>query len=252
MALLVYHTGGVHVNEIQKAGFMAHAQTDGFQRKVDHALDIIRLAPPPYVAFSGGKDSLVALALARQIYKYPTAMWCDDELEYPEQETYIPDVCAHMGVDLVVMQGGSTHADWFRPWTDTPFWRQPSPYMIWDDRHPSWWAMEHGYEATILGLRRDESIKRRLYLSKKHEVYQVKTGMVMCHPIAGWTLNDIWAAIVAWNLTYNPVYDRLTEIGVPLSKQRVGPLPLSNAGHLREGWPEMYSRLVARYGSSCW
>lgn len=236
------------MNEIQIAGFTAHSHTSGFCAKVKHSVDVIKCTPKPYVAFSGGKDSLVVLALALNVHSNILAMWCDDELEYPEQDTYIPDVCHALGAELVIMQGGSIHADWFRPWLTHPYWKQPSPDMVWDARHPSWWALEHGFESTILGLRRDESVKRRLYLSRAHELYQVKSGMTMCHPLAGWTTNDIWAAIMSWGLPYNPVYDRLAGIGVPLSKQRVGPLPLSNGGHLREGWPEMYAKLTERYG----
>jgi len=100
----------------------------------------------------------------------------------------------------------------------------------------------------ILGLRREESIKRGYYLSKRHEVFEDQSGMTRSHPLAGWTVDDVWAAILSWGLPPNPVYAILAATGKNLREQRVGPLPLCNGGDLRAGWPEMYSRLVHRYG----
>ncbi len=54
--------------------------------------------------------------------------------------------------------------------------------------------------------------------------------------------------IAGMGLPYNPVYDRLAEIGIERERQRVGPLPLTPGWILERGWPEMYRDLVARYG----
>jgi phosphoadenosine phosphosulfate reductase len=231
---------------------MAHAKTLNFAQKVERALELIQgsFHSCPYIAFSGGKDSLVCLHLASRVKSNIPAIWSDDELEYPEQTTYIPDICLTLGIKLYITSGRrSVHADWFRPWTDRPFWREQLPVTINDDRPIEYMANDLGLHGVILGLRKEESNKRNIYLSKKHESYQTLDGMIRIHPISGWSVYDVWAYIISNNLYYNPVYDRLALIGVELSKQRVGPLPLSPGGHLREAYPEIYRRLLSRYGN---
>ena len=240
------------MDNVLRAGLLAHSRTWDYLCKVGRALNLIdsALSAIPYVALSGGKDSLVCLDLARRVKPGIPAIWSDDELEYPEQETYIPDLCRQMGSRLYITSGyRSIHNGWFRPWSVHPYWREKPPGMIEDPRPIECLARDLGFGGVILGLRRQESSKRKIYLSKKHELYDVSYGMTLIHPIAGWTVYDVWAYIVSNNLYYNPVYDRLTEAGIELSKQRVGPLPLSNGWHLREAYPEMYRRLIARYGN---
>lgn len=239
------------MDDLTRAGFLLHARTPAFAVKVERARDIIArsLDSNPYVAFSGGKDSLVALALACRAQPGITAIWSDDELEYPENETYIPAACLALGANLIVKTGESWHGGWFWPWVDAPYWRDQLPGTVQDGRPTAFYARDLGHRGVILGLRREESIKRRYYLSRSHEVFEDKTGMTRVHPLAGWTVDDVWAAILAWGLPPNPVYAILAATGENLREQRVGPLPLSNGGTLRAGWPEMFSRLLSRYGN---
>ena len=56
------------------------------------SLDIIEEAlercQRPYVAFSGGKDSLVVAHLVSQVNNSVEMVYCDDELLYPECPIY--------------------------------------------------------------------------------------------------------------------------------------------------------------------
>lgn len=202
----------------------------------------------PYVAFSGGKDSLCVLALAHETLQDVTAIWTDDELEYPEQPAYIPAVCAALGVTLRIKTGTQTHNGWFRSWTDAPYWREPLPGTVVTRESVRVLAPQWGYPVTILGLRREENARRDRYLTAKGRLHQLRDGTWRCNPLAGWTVDEVWALIAGWDLPYSPVYDVLTTIRVPREVQRVGPLPLSPGSHLRHGWPVLWDALLRRYG----
>lgn len=64
-----------------------HYQSWGFKRRLEQALLRVSIAlaqgQRPYVAFSGGKDSTVVLALVHAVRSDVSLLWSDDELELP-------------------------------------------------------------------------------------------------------------------------------------------------------------------------
>lgn len=220
-------------------------KVDDARRLVDEAL---RWMFVPYVAWSGGKDSLVVLHLVARALPGVIANWSDDELEYDEQLTAIPAACAAFGARLQVTLGHARHADWFDPWRDEPSWRAPCPGAIRVDKRIEDWSVDEGFDGAFVGLRMVEAHHRAIYLRARGYLHRVQSGQFRCHPLAGWSVDDVWAYIAGHDLPYSPVYDRLTAIGVPRGEQRVGPLPLTPGWHLKAGWPAMYRRLTERYG----
>lgn len=230
------------------------ARQSAFRRKLERARTVVTamllVCQRPYVAWSGGKDSLVVLALVAEQMPGVTAVWGDDELEHDEQLAYVPQAAEILGARLRVILSTATHADWFTAWSEQPSWREPLPMSesMAPDARTYAWASRQGYGGVVLGLRAQERPHRRTHLAVRGAVHRSASGLWQANPLAWWTVADVWAAIHALGLPYNPVYDRLSEIRVPREHQRVGPLPLSPGWILRDGWPGLYRRLVARYG----
>lgn len=223
-----------------------------FQAKVGRAQALIETflsrTSRPYLAFSGGKDSLATLALAARTTTSLTVNWTDEELVYDEVLTYVPSTIREFGWPLLVTMGVDQHADWFWSWRDAPFWHEPLPGAIATGvRHTHRWLHAQGYDGTLLGLRKQEARRRQVYLAVRGALHHEQTGW-RCNPLANWTVDDVWALIAGWELPYNPVYDVLARIQVERDRARVGPLPLAESWHLRVGWPALYRRLVERYG----
>ena len=86
------------------------------------ALEIIEQALAkchhPYIAFSGGKDSLVVEHLVHSVKPDVEMIYCDDELLYPEHVDYIRQVKDREGDRLRLVSGGGLHRQWFYPWND--------------------------------------------------------------------------------------------------------------------------------------
>jgi phosphoadenosine phosphosulfate reductase len=205
------------------------------------------------VAFTSGKDSMVVAWMVEQITRGVTLAWSDDELEYPETVAIMEQMAPELM--FVVTSGYSWHNHWFHPWVDTPFWRAPLPQMVWITEDQDDYMARQGYDLTFTGLRAEESRKRRDWLTYSRSafetpgLYPVRSGTgLRCAPLHDWTVDDVWAYTYAHNLPVNPVYDRLSEIGVEPRRQRVGPLPLARRADLVAGWPDMLDALESRYG----
>ena len=208
----------------------------------------------PYIAFSGGKDSLVVMHMVSQIDDSVPIVYCDDELLYPEHVAYMDAAKDFYAGRLRIVQGGGLHRDWFRPWkTGVPWWRPPHPsmeFLPWvAERNvtPGELATRLGYDGVFLGLRRAESLRRAGILATANGLERLN-GVWYANPLIEWSDYDVWAYIKKHNLPYCPVYNRLSEIGVSTHHQRLGPLALTPGEYLWKGWPSLYASLIRRYG----
>lgn len=224
-----------------------------FQRKVGRArarvAAMLEAATNPYMALSGGKDSLVTLALVAEQRPDIDAVFCDDELELPETITYLGNLEEALPFRLRIGKCYSmAPIDWIVPWTDAPFFRSPEPDMEDFGDSIKVAAHRHGYDGAFVGLRAEEAMIRRLNLQRRGMLYQVKDGSWHCQPIARWSVDEVWAVIAGMGLPYNRAYDEMAAAGIPRDQQRIGALPLAPGWILQRTWPEMYRRLVERYG----
>lgn len=230
--------------------FLLHAKTLGYKKSLECSRRIIYKALSAnsdwFCAFSGGKDSTVTLALVREQSPDTPAVSSIQQWRLPETAEYLSRVD-----NLVQVASGSDHnTGWAANWeseADLPDGVQ--------------WLGEkgnvtenYGQTATgvFLGTRAEESSRRRklyrargaLFFHKGHQVWQ-------CSPIAEWSVMDVWGFIYSQGLDYNRAYDRLTEIGIPLKEQRVGPLAVERVlgrgqlAVLKRGWPELFNEYAA-------
>lgn len=234
------------------------ARMRSFRDRVDRSLEIISDAMPtvraPHVALSGGKDSTVALHLARTIDPTIPALWFDDELEYDGTVEFV----SLAGGDYLTIRGwrsltgmnlGRGHAGWFLPWRNEPYWRKPDPRMV--IHEDTWWhqvPLLAGFDATITGVRASESGYRKKHVAAHGVTYQRAHGDTVIQPLARWNLEDVWAYIADRELPYHPAYDAMAMAGIERKLQRVGPLPLSERWILAAVDRTLPERLEARYG----
>lgn len=218
--------------------------------------EALRASSKPYVAFSGGKDSLVVAGLVSQALRMLgrpddiLLVWSDDELEYPETVEYMSEMRRVLKGHLQITLGYTTHAGWFTPWTDEPYFREPFEGAVRIDETVDTWMQRDGHDLVFLGTRAEESRRRRDWLVQAHRLgngysYAVRRGITRCTPIWDWTTLDVWAFIRGHRLRYNKAYDTYRLLGRP---GRVGPLPLARREELEEGWPDLLLQLEARYG----
>lgn len=231
--------------------FRAYDLSPGVRDRCARALYDIRVAlrrsRRPYIAFSGGKDSTALLLLVHAADPAIPLMWADDELEFPESLALMERTLHRFGSQFRIVQGGTIHGGWFRPWCEPPYWREPLPAMEWIGRPMDEWARDAGFDLTFLGLRADESKGRAKHLLSAGPIYRRRNGLVCC-PLWDWNEAHVWDLIRAAGADYNAAYDRYEELGLNPSLRRVGPLPLAPRSTLAAGWPDLLARLEDRYG----
>lgn len=228
-------------------------RTRGFRARVARSGELIaeglELAPHAYVALSGGKDSLVALALAAGQRPGITAIWVDDELEDADTAATVARQCAAVGATLRSKTGTQRHAGWFTPWRDPPYWRQPQPECLVTRQSVRVLAPRWGHDGVILGTRAAESAGRLIGARRYGPIHALPhMRLATIAPLQWWDVADIWAAIAEWGLPYHPGYDAMSRAGIERAQQRIGPLCLTPGWVLDAAQPGLRRRLEERYG----
>lgn len=238
------------------------------------------------VSFSGGKDSTVIMELAAEVARERNCkirvVFLDQEAEYEGTIEYIRTLYDRPELELIWYQipfklfNATSHSqNWLNVWGEGEEWIRPkepnsiheNPFKEKDgtpvDRFKALLSCinkSHG-GAHLTGMRSEESPTRRIFLVS-NPMYKWVTwshgGQVAddgdmqynFHPIYDWRSQDIWKAIYENDWSYNVIYDKQYQFGLPLRKMRVSSFSHSQAygalNFLREAEPETYDRAVRR------
>ena len=209
-----------------------------------------------YVSFSGGKDSVTVVHLARTVCPTVPVVWFDSGLEYPDNRTYIDRIASAWGLNLHVIPAvpdALTLLEETGVWNHTAD-HQTNPINFHDTliTVPSTTAHERFGAGELSGLRVDESIARRRLLASRHGHYTRKTGAQVYAPIWDWRARDVHAYHATHKIPENPVYTQYRAVGAPEQYARVGLVLDGNALNygrvtwLKAAYPDVYHTLLAR------
>ena len=132
----------------------------------------------PYVACSFGKDSSVMLhliLLQKPDIKIRFIRW-ENETEHIDNYDEIISKWKNINLEQVVLSRTSL-----------------------DDKRKERYDTEN-FDSYYIGLRKDESVGRRITLKTHGKFYKMKNGLIRISPLADWTTNEISAYIVANNI----------------------------------------------------
>jgi phosphoadenosine phosphosulfate reductase len=195
---------GSHLNEIIKANEYL------LREKEKEAIDFLKdtfekFNLPAVVSISGGKDSVVALSLARKVDRNITVIYMNTTLDFPETANYIHRLRREWKLNLVEIFPERTF------WDLAKELGPPSSMMPWCCQTLKFapfnkYLNEH-YPKGVLsveGLRRFESEKRMDYkrISGNRAIPRKKA---IC-PILNWTMLDVWLYIFWKKIPFNPIY----------------------------------------------
>lgn len=208
-----------------------------------------------YVAFSGGKDSIVALDVVQRALPHNRfkVLFGDTGMEFPD--TYseirrIQDWCDENEIEFLTAKSKlptSTTWQYFGPPAVTIRWccsvHKTSPQIMLLQEQTG----NQGFTGmAFTGIRGDESVSRSEYddvnYGNKHR------GQFSCHPILEWNSAELFAYIYQENLILNETYKK--------GNTRAGCLicPMSSGKHeymKAQCYPEEIAVLVDRIKSTC-
>ncbi|MGB9927942.1 MAG: phosphoadenosine phosphosulfate reductase family protein [Methanosarcina sp.] len=192
---------------------------------------------PVFVSFSGGKDSLVALELARASLKNRelNAFFLNTGIEFPETVEFVRDFCHEYNIPLEEVDAGSAF------WEQVEKFGPPAKDFRWcckvcklasageletpgkdskvEERDPKSLKIEKKEHIhlnkeinnsnvtylTIDGKRRHESFSRAKIAAS--ETNPFVPSQLNIFPIRDWKALEVWLYIYWRNLPYNPLYD---------------------------------------------
>ncbi len=224
------------------AGFEAHARVyaERLKQLEDASLNeidgMLAQCQHPYVALSGGKDSMLMLYLVRQIKPDIECIWVD-EWDTPDTWALLDWVEREWG-NKVWRVRHKYHPEFFARYGEHPVLNQPCRID---------WHLEHygdlpplGFDGVFVGMRRDESKKRDWALRHQKTQYLKYRQILRCAPLGDWRLYDAWAYTIAKGLPVHPAYARQLEMGIPLERARVGGLTIIRLIDLGTGAKHKY------------
>lgn len=227
-----------------------------------------------YVAFSGGKDSLVALDLVRQVAPDAPVAFFDSGLEFPETYTYLEQIAELWSLNLHVIPARMTTLEVL---ASNGGWDHRAPDQAAPDLHrvlivePAAAAHQAHGPGEIWGVRAQESRGRAAAYAnalratpctctitctsqqrRAHHGGLISRvdGTVAYGPVWDWRTDEIWGHISRRRLPVNPVYDKLRRLGAPEHFLRVSGmidgtrLEEGRITWLRRGWPALFEELA--------
>ncbi|MCM8900593.1 phosphoadenosine phosphosulfate reductase family protein [Caldicoprobacter algeriensis] len=182
------------------------ANTDEHKAKVKEAQVIIAktlsLYQKPYVAFSGGKDSTCMLYLVLQQKPDVTV------LHWDYGPYYIPRWLEKEFIENAKKMGAVN----IRIETSPKYERlgRNAINVLGEDYIGKLIPQlkEEGYDLAFVGLRKQESVKRRLRLQTNKNI----SILPECWPVQNWDWKDVWAFIFSNDLPYASIYDKYAPV----------------------------------------
>jgi len=194
------------MREKWKRCFQDWSKTLEFQEKIESSRNIIqeklKQHSRPYIAFSGGKDSLCVLHLVLQENPNITVVHWDYGKYYFPRSLFqeVQDIISQFLVQDFRVYSSEKYDILRRKAINIlgqEFLAEVVPHL-----------KAEGFDLVFLGLRKEESSKRKIRIQKS----QFLTEIPESHPIADWTWLDVWAYIISNDLPYLSYYDDYGEI----------------------------------------
>jgi phosphoadenosine phosphosulfate reductase len=175
-------------------------------RKVERTLNLIKKAgrgKDPYVFFSGGKDSLVVLSLAKKALGGVEAIHVDTTVSIPKNLEYAQSVCRELGVKLHVVRPEKTFFElaarkgfptFRRRWCCDYLKLRPVRKFM---------RTRNSKRVCFDGVRSEESVRRKILPLRQWRDY---LGCYLYHPILAWTKEEVEDYLQREGLPINPLY----------------------------------------------
>lgn len=172
-------------DKIEQATAMLRRESTAFQRGI--------------IAFSSGKDSIVAADLVKRALNLTDAV-CDNSFWFIRHQRDAQRVADQIGLRVqYVDRFGWKYLKDHPNWLFAPEKEQSAMYGARQQKTVKSFALANNYDAVIYGRRVQEN-------TVKAESYRTGDGLLQLHPLRLWSHEDIWAYIDRYGLHIPAIY----------------------------------------------
>lgn len=202
----------------------------------------------PYLALSGGKDSVAMLGLvadiARKAGRYFVCWSHVSDASFPGTRETIIEACNRAKVNLIIDESPVSAWDVIGLQSKQKFGKKG--YFF--DRIRKF-VEQGGYDLVFVGVRAMESKRRFRACISQGAIF--KSGDILkCHPIQWFSIEDVAAAIYEYNMPIHPIYNKVPVGHLPIRLGYATALDLIDRGtvcFMRRNYPSLYKKLVIAY-----
>lgn len=233
--------------------YQLHGRLRSFRRRVDqgkrHIEHFLRCCDAPYLAFSGGKDSLCLLILCQQmgLADLPVFTQLNDH-SWPDMPGWTREAVQSLGF-----------MDYSQCWSAVSALEQLAQFDWQSDEDLTVrgtlthviqrYVRERERTGALLGLRAEESRSRRYTRWRHGHSYQRQDGIWHGCPLFDWSGEDVFALILTTQTPYFHVYDA-DDCCPPHEIRMAGILGTNHTNYgaavwLKRHYPDEYRRLLA-------
>ncbi|MCD6275392.1 MAG: phosphoadenosine phosphosulfate reductase family protein [Thermoplasmata archaeon] len=169
--------------------------TKFLERIEREAVEMIIKSKARYVAFSGGKDSEVALYLS-YLAGVKKAVFLNTGMEFPETVRFVYNFVDFLDMELIELSPQKSF------WDLVEEMGIPTKDRRWCTKYLKLEQLKKLQGVIVDGLRKYESL-RRLHSPSTRKIGNLRT----IYPIFNWLSLDVWLYIHSKGLPYNPLYD---------------------------------------------
>jgi len=201
-----------------------------YEEKIKYTRSIIRKAYEEFgdrlsVSCSFGKDSVLVLYFAREVYPDIPVLWANTGVEFPETVKFARKLAEEWNLNLIEVKPIKTFwqcvKEYGFPWPRKVKTRDgykapgtPRCCYYMKEKPLANKIHELGIKATLTGLTWDESYNRKWALIKNGDwFFSKKRGYWFIHPIAYWNSYEVWKFIEENSIPLNPLYEKAERIG---------------------------------------
>ena len=166
--------------------------------------DFIKTSPRNVIAFSGGKDSIVASYIAKNLGVVDAIN--DSSFMFTRCKKETAQIAELFGLRLKTK--ANLDFNWLKKnpqYCQPPMKLQPSLYGKRQQKTVKSYAKKNGFTGVLYGRRKQEN-------NVRSGLYSLANGQWQCHPLINWTTNDIWSYIDSRKLPSPHLYTH--EIGM--------------------------------------
>jgi len=206
---------------------------------------------PAYLAISGGKDSVAMSGIVDEAARrcgQDFVLWGHlSDASFPGTEETILETANRLGRDVVIDRSPVSAFDVVGQQSRAAFGKKG--YFF--DAIKAW-VEKSNRRLTFVGVRADESKRRRNACRAQGQIFQSNTPChhTKCFPVAWFTLNDVAAALSQYNLPVHPIYNKLPIDQKTIRLGYVTALDLMHQGtivFLRLNYPALYNKLLQAF-----